>query len=139
MRFMPTVKRDEDFDLFDDVFNAPFFGREALMKTDITEKDGKYQLEMDLPGYKKEDIKLSLYNGNLTIEANHNESSEEKDTKGNVVRQERFTGSCTRTFYVGENAKESDVSASFKDGVLKIEVPSENDKIEAEKKLIRIE
>jgi len=139
MRFMPTVKRDEDFDLFDDVFNAPFFGREALMKTDITEKDGKYQLEMDLPGYKKEDIKLSLYNGNLTIEANHNESNEEKDTKGNVVRQERFTGSCTRTFYVGENAKESDVSASFKDGVLKIEVPSENDKIEAEKKLIRIE
>lgn len=139
MRFMPTVKRDEDFDLFDDVFNAPFFGREALMKTDITEKDGKYQLEMDLPGYKKEDIKLSLYNGNLTIEANHNESNEEKDTKGNVVRQERFTGSCTRTFYVGENAKESDVCASFKDGVLKIEVPSENDKIEAEKKLIRIE
>ena len=139
MRFMPTVKRDEDFDLFDDVFNAPFFGREALMKTHITEKDGKYQLEMDLPGYKKEDIKLSLYNGNLTIEANHNESNEEKDTKGNVVRQERFTGSCTRTFYVGENAKESDVSASFKDGVLKIEVPSENDKIEAEKKLIRIE
>ena len=113
MRFMPTVRRDEDFDLFDDVFNAPFFGREALMKTDITEKDGKYQLEMDLPGYKKEDVKISLYNGNLTIEANHNESNEEKDTKGNVVRQERFTGSCTRTFYVGENAKESDVHGYY--------------------------
>ena len=139
MRFMPTLRRDGDFDLFDDVFNAPFFGREALMKTDITEKDGKYQLEMDLPGYKKEDVKISLYDGNLTIEANHNSSNEEKDDKGNVVRQERFSGSCTRTFYVGTEAKESDIHASFKDGVLKIEVPSENDKIESEKKLISIE
>jgi HSP20 family molecular chaperone IbpA len=136
---MPALRRDEDFDLFDDVFNAPFFGREALMKTDITEKDGKYHLEMDLPGYKKEDVKVSLYNGDLTIEANHNTSNDEKDSKGNVVRQERYTGSCTRTFYVGENAKESDVHASFKDGVLKIEVPSDHEKLASEKKLISIE
>jgi HSP20 family molecular chaperone IbpA len=139
MRFMPALRRDEDFDLFDDVFNAPFFGREALMKTDITEKDGKYHLEMDLPGYQKEDVKVSLYNGDLTIEANHSTSNDEKDSKGNVVRQERYTGSCSRTFYVGENAKESDVHASFKDGVLKIEVPSDHEKNASEKKLISIE
>jgi HSP20 family protein len=77
-------------------------------------------MEMDLPGYKKEDVKISLYNGNLTIEANHSGSSEEKDSKGNVVRQERFTGSCTRAFYVGERRQGiRHVHASFKDGVLK--------------------
>lgn len=139
MRFMPTLRRDEDYDLFDDVFNAPFFGKEALMKTDITEKDGKYHLAMELPGYNKEDVKISLYNGDLTIEASRNSTNDEKDAKGNVVRQERYTGSCTRTFYVGEDVKETDIHAGFKDGILEIEVPSDHEQIASTKKMISIE
>ncbi len=138
MKFMPAFRRDDDLDLFDDVFSAPFFDKEGLMKTDITEKDGRYNLAMDLPGFRKEDVKVSLYDGTLTIEASRNNNSEEKDRKGNVIRQERYSGSCSRSFYVGKNVKESDIHASFHDGVLKIDLPSENEKSAEEKKEISI-
>lgn len=139
MRFMPTLKNDDDLDLFDDVFSAPFFNREMLMKTDITEKDGKYDLSVELPGYKKEDVKISLYKGNLTIEASHNTSNDEKDEKGKVVRQERYSGSCSRTFYVGDSVKEDDVHASFNDGVLHISIPTETKQEKENTKFIGIE
>jgi HSP20 family molecular chaperone IbpA len=94
------------------------------MRTDISEKDGNYLLNVALPGYKKEDIKLSLKNGNLIIEAGRNETNEEKDAKGNIIRQERYSGSASRSFYVGENIKEEDIKASFENGELHLTVPN---------------
>ena len=136
MRYVPV--RNNAFDLFDDVFGVPSFSGQPLMKTDIHEKDGKYVMEMDLPGYKKEDIKVSLHNGNLTITAERNNSSEEKDDQGRILRQERYSGSCTRTFYVGTAIKDTDVHASFNDGTLTVEVPTEEKKEAEEKKFISI-
>lgn len=114
---------NDDFDLFDDVFGVPMFGREPLMRTDVEEKDNGYVMKMDLPGYKKEDIHISLQNGNLSIETERKESNEEKNSKGTVLREERFTGKCSRTFYVGKNVKDTDIRASFNDGTLTVTVP----------------
>ena len=114
---------NDDFDLFDDVFGVPMFGREPLMRTDVEEKDNGYVMKMDLPGYKKEDIHISLQNENLSIEAERKESNEEKNSKGAVLREERFTGKCSRTFYVGKNVKDTDIRASFNDGTLTVTVP----------------
>ena len=90
------------------------------MKTDITEKDGNYTLDMELPGCKKEDIHLELNDGYLNVSASHNTSKDEKDDKGNVIRQERYSGTFSRSFYVGENVKEEDIKASYENGELKI-------------------
>ena len=128
MLFMPSMK--DEFDLFDDVFNTPMFGMEPVMKTDVTEKDGKYVMETDLPGFTKEDIKVSLNNGTLTVSAQHNASNDEKDKSGRVIRQERYTGSYARTFYVGDAVKEEDIKASYKDGKLTLEIPHEEEKKE---------
>ena len=118
---------NDDFDLFDDVFGIPMFGNEPLMRTDVSEKDGQYVMKMDLPGYDKKDIRIALLKGNLTITAEHQENGEEKDSKGTVLRQERFSGKCSRTFYVGKNIEYSDVKASFKDGTLTVTVPEKKD------------
>lgn len=128
MLFMPSMK--DEFDLFDDVFNTPMFGMEPVMKTDVTEKDGKYVMETDLPGFTKEDIKVSLNNGTLTVSAQHNASNDEKDKSGRVIRQERYTGSYARSFYVGDAVKEEDIKASYKDGKLTLEIPHEEEKKE---------
>ena len=102
MRFVPA--RNDMFDgFFDDVF--PAFSSNTLMRTDVREKDGNYMLDIDLPGNKKEDIKISLYNGNLTISAEKNESREEKDEKGSVIRKERYTGSCSRQIILYDQAR----------------------------------
>ncbi|MBP3891055.1 MAG: Hsp20/alpha crystallin family protein [Solobacterium sp.] len=141
MKYVPEKRNRLFDDMFDDMFRGPSFGlpmTNNLMKTDIRTKDGNYLLDIDLPGYKKEDITISLYNGNLTVSASHNDSQEEKDAKGNIVRQERYSGSCSRTFYVGEGIKETDVKASYENGILTLEVPSEQKKEEAEKKYIDI-
>ena len=93
--------------LFDDMWNDPFFTRSyersssQVMRTDIHEKDGNYVVEMELPGYAKEDIKADLKDGYLTITAHKNETKEEKDAKGNCIHKERYTGTCNRSFYVG--------------------------------------
>ena len=140
MKFMPAFRRDDDLDLFDDVFSAPFFDKEGLMKTDITEKDGRYNLAMDLPGFRKEDVKVSLYDGTLTIEASRNNNSEEKDRKGNVIRQERYAGSLRRSFYVGEEITEEDIKAKLAHGVLTLHIPKKEEKPKLpEKKTIAIE
>jgi HSP20 family molecular chaperone IbpA len=127
--FLPERRRAYDLfdDIFDDAFTAPFFTSNRnndIMRTDISEKDGNYLLNVALPGYKKEDIKLSLKNGNLIIEAGRNETNEEKDAKGNIIRQERYSGSASRSFYVGENIKEEDIKASFENGELHLTVPN---------------
>ena len=112
-----------DFDLFDDVFGVPMFSSDRIMRTDVEESDDHYTLKMDLPGYQKEDVTVSLNRGNLTISAKRNTSKDEKDDRGNILRQERFTGNCSRTFSVGTDVKDTDIHASFKDGILTVTVP----------------
>ena len=136
MRYLANKNSNVLDDLWDNVFTG--FNTNRLMKTDVHEKDGKYIMDIDLPGYKKDDVKISLYNGNLTISAEKNESNEEKDAKGNLIRQERYSGSCSRSFYVGDSIRDNDNQASFKDGILTITVPTEEHKEETEKKYIDI-
>ena len=136
MRYLANKNSNVLDDLWDNVFTG--FNTNRLMKTDVHEKDGKYIMDIDLPGYKKDDVKISLYNGNLTISAEKNESNEEKDAKGNLIRQERYSGSCSRSFYGGDSIRDNDIQASFKDGILTITVPTEEHKEETEKKYIDI-
>lgn len=119
-----------DFDLFDDVFGVPMFSSDRIMRTDVEESEDHYTLKMDLPGYQKEDVSISLNRGNLTISAKRNTSKDEKDDKGNILRQERFTGNCSRTFSIGKDVKDTDIHASFKDGILTITVPKQQQKEE---------
>ena len=131
--------------LFDDMWNDPFFTRSyersssQVMRTDIHEKDGNYVVEMELPGYAKEDIKADLKDGYLTITAHKNETKEEKDAKGNCIHKERYTGTCNRSFYVGEELTQEDIKAAFTDCVLKLQFPKEVKKQEEQPKLITIE
>ena len=138
MKYSLTRNNDLFEDMFDNMFRAPVFGGQSLMKTDVREKDGKYILDIEIPGYKKEDVKISLYNGNLTVTAEKHSNNEEKDAEGRILRQERYNGTCSRSFYVGEGIKDSDVHASFENGILKIELPTEQKKEEQEKKFIEI-
>ena len=120
--------------LFDEMFNDPFFNRpfentsSQIMKTDIHEKDGNYLIEMELPGYAKEDINADLKNGYLSISASRDNEEEEKDDKGNCIRRERYTGSCHRTFYVGNAITKDDIKANFNNGILTLVVPKETPK-----------
>ena len=139
MKFFPRTTSLFD-DMFDDMFTSPFFTNRSdmAMKTDITEKDGSYMLDMELPGCKKEDIHLELNDGYLNVSASHNTSKDEKDDKGNVIRQERYSGTFSRSFYVGENVREEDIKASYDNGELKITFPKAQEKL-PEKKTIMIE
>lgn len=127
------------------MFKDPFFTRPfensstQIMKTDIHDKDGNYMIEMELPGYAKEDIRADLKDGYLTITASKNETKEEKDAKGNCIRKERYTGTCNRSFYVGEQVTQDDIRAAFKDGILSLQVPKDMPKVEDTPKLITIE
>lgn len=143
--------------LFDDFFNDfPFYedkdmknvekklyGKKAnrIMKTDIKEKEDGYEIEMDLPGFTKEEIKASLENGYLTISAAKGLDKDEKEKdSGHYIRKERYTGACERSFYVGDALKEEDIKGEFKHGILKLFVPKKEAKPEVEnKKYIAIE
>lgn len=109
---------------FDDM-EKKLYGRKAsrVMKTDVREKDDAYEVIVDLPGFKKEDIEVELENGYLTINATKGVDKEENDKKGKLIRQERYSGSMTRSFYVGDRVQKEDVSASYKHGVLTLTVP----------------
>ena len=96
------------------------------------------RLDVDLPGFKKDEVKISLQNGNLIISAEHKESQEEKDAKGNILRKERYVGSMSRSWYVGEGLQTSDVHAGFHDGVLTIELPGKEKRADKEEKEITI-
>lgn len=133
------------FNLIDDMFNDPFFTTSydrtstQIMKTDIHEKDRNYMIAMELPGYAKEDIKADLKDGYLTITAHKNETKEEKDAKGKCIHKERYTGTCNRSFYVGDEISQEDIKAAFKDGVLHLTFPKEVQRQEEQPKLITIE
>lgn len=104
----------------------PLYGRHAknIMKTDVTEKNGNYEIAVDLPGFKKDEVSLTLEDGYLTIQTNKSLEKDEKDKKGHVLRQERYAGNMARSFYVGDEVKETDVHAKFEDGVLRIAIPA---------------
>ena len=128
---MMIPRRNNDFDLFGDMFRDPFFtdDESKIMKTDIKEKKDKYIIDIDLPGYEKENIKMSVEDGYLTVNATVNSNKEEKE-EGKFVRKERYMGSCSRSFYVGEAVESEDIKASFKNGTLKIELPTKDEKKE---------
>ena len=139
---MMIPRRKNEFDLFDEMFNDPFFtrGENKLMKTDIKEKGDKYLLEVDLPGYEKENIKIEIDDGYLTVHASMNKNVDESDKDSKYVHKERYVGECSRSFYVGEDIDQEDIKASFKNGTLKIEVPKKDQKkLEDNKKYIDIE
>lgn len=139
---MMLVPRRNDFDLWDDFFNDPFFSSRKemkLMKTDIREKDDKYLLDIDLPGYSKEDIKISVENGYLTVSAKKEESKEENE-KGSYIKKERYSGECQRSFYIGDDIEAEDVKASFKNGILTLDIPKKEDQEKLpEKKYVEID
>ena len=123
-------------DVFDDMF--PFAGNYTtanydLMKTDVKDAGDHYELEMEMPGVEKENIKAELKDGYLTISADRSDTPEEQQAKGKYLRRERFVGTCKRSFFVGEDIRQEDIRATFKDGVLILAVPKEAPKKEEEK------
>ena len=150
---MPSIFGEN---LFDDVFGFPFYDDKAnreiqkklyghhaanLMKTDIKEKKDGYELEIDLPGFKKDEVKAELKDGYLTVSAVKGLDKDEQDKEtGKYIRRERYAGSCQRSYYVGDDVTEEDIKGEFKHGILKLFVPKKEAKKEVEeKKYISIE
>ena len=128
-------------DFFDDVLRTPVATERPVhvMKTDIKDQGDHYLLEIELPGYKKEDLSVELHEGNLTIRASKESATEEKDEKKNYIRRERHSGSCQRTFYVGKKLQQENIKAAYTDGVLVLTVPKESAIPDPEKQYISIE
>ena len=139
---MPSIFGES---LLDDFFDFPFensyrSGRSQLMRTDIKDTDQGYEVTMNLPGVKKEDVKAELKDGYLTISASSNNSRDEKDDNGRYIRRERYSGSCSRSFYVGDEVTEADIKAKFENGTLTMMIPKKEAKPAVEnKKYIAIE
>lgn len=143
---MYLTKRDPMFNIFNEMFRSPFIsgssdtaGTTKLMKTDIKETDTGYTLEVDLPGFSKDNIQAELKDGYLTITAEKSENREEKNAEGKYLRRERFQGTCKRSFYVGEYLHEEDITAQFTDGVLNLSFPKEREPEPQQPKLITIQ
>ena len=142
---MPTRRNrnsllDPMFDPFDAFFGAPFVpdtpkASSSLMRTDIKEHEGGFELTIDLPGFKKDDVQAELKDGYLTVNAEtHSESEDKDEKKGTWVRKERFSGKCSRTFYVGDDVEESDIKARFENGTLVVDVPKKQEQPKLEEK-----
>jgi HSP20 family molecular chaperone IbpA len=112
----------------------------GLMQTDVKEHENAYEITMNLPGFKKEDVKGEIKDGYLTITASTNTNNDEKDKEGKFIRRERYSGTCSRSFYVGEDVTQDEIKAKFVDGVLKVAIPKKESKPQVEKsKFISIE
>ena len=150
MAMFPALMNDT---MFSDLFDDPFFegwrnmDRAAacdpnmsagMMSTDVRETDKGYMVDIDMPGFKKDEISLDIKDGYLTIAAQKGVDKDEQDKKGRVLRQERYAGACSRSFYVG-NVKPEDVKAKYEDGVLSVIVPKEDVKKLASSTAIAIE
>ncbi len=147
---MPSIFGEN---LFDDFMNDfpfekhffgernPLYGKHAknIMKTDVRETDNSYELDIDLPGFKKEDINVQLDNGYLTIAASKSLEKEDEHEKSHYIRQERYSGSMSRSFYVGNDVKQEEIHAKYEDGILKLAVPKKAAKAIETNKYIQIE
>lgn len=133
---MPSIFGENLFDdFFDDDFSMfpaltgrnPLYGKHAknLMKTDVRETENTYELDIDLPGFKKDEISIDLKDGYLSISAAKGLDRDQEGKKGKYIRQERYAGACSRSFFVGEGVEPKDVSAKFEDGILKISLPKQ--------------
>ena len=146
---MPSIFGENLFDDWMDFpFEREFFGgrnplygkrEKNLMKTDVRETEGTYELDIDLPGFKKENVQAELKDGYLTISASKGLDKDEKDKEGLYIRQERYSGTCQRCFYVGEAVTQEEIHAKFEDGILKLSIPKKDAKAVEEKKYIAIE
>ena len=134
---------DDWFDFDRDLWGKknPLYGKNAknIMKTDIREHDTGYELDIDLPGFKKDEINVELENGYLTISAAKGLDKDEQDKKGKYIRKERYAGAMQRSFYVGDAVTEEDIKAKFEDGILKLSIPKKDAKAVETKKSIAIE
>ena len=135
-------------DLLDGIFKYPYDVKTKAeahpltgrMITDVKEYDDKYQLDMELPGFTKEDVKVELSNGYLIVSAERNENNDEKDAEGKFIRKERYYGKMSRRFYVGKDLKKEDIKAKFDNGMLMLDVPKTPEKpAELESDIIDIE
>ena len=138
--------------MFDDFFSDPFgmmvpqtrdtlYGKHAknLMKTDIRETEDSYELDVDLPGFKKDEVSIDLKDGYLTISAAKGLDKDEEDKKGKYIRQERYAGACSRSFYVGKGVEPEEIGAKFENGILEISVPKETKKPEVKSTSVSIQ
>ena len=136
---LPSIFGENLFDdFFDDDFmrfpvwggRNPLYGKHAknLMKTDVRETEDSYELDVDLPGFKKDEVNVELKNGYLTIQAAKGLDKDETDKKGKYIRQERYAGSCSRSFYVGEDVEAGEVAARFENGILQLSIPKKERK-----------
>ncbi|MCR5330612.1 MAG: Hsp20/alpha crystallin family protein [Lachnospiraceae bacterium] len=143
---LPSIFGENLFDDWMDLgdfgdIDRKLYGKHAshVMKTDVKEHDDAYEVDIDLPGFKKDEIEIRLENGYLSVSASKGLDKDEKNKKGKVIRQERYSGSMQRSFYVGDNVTQEDVKAKFEDGVLKLTVPKKEAKKLPDSKLISIE
>ena len=138
--------------MFDDFFSDPvgtmvpqtrdaLYGKHAknLMKTDIRETEDSYELDVDLPGFKKDEVSIDLKDGYLTISAAKGLDKDEEDKKGKYIRQERYAGACSRSFYVGKGVEPEEIGAKFENGILEISVPKETKKPEVKSTSVSIQ
>lgn len=146
---LPTIFGENLFDDFmNDAFERNFFGgrnplygkhSKNLMKTDVKETETGYELDIDLPGFKKDEISAHLEDGYLTVSAAKGVDKDEKDNEGRYIRRERYSGSMTRSFYVGNAVTEEDIKAKYEDGILSLSIPKKDPKAVEAKKYIAIE
>lgn len=144
---MPSIFGENLFDDFMDDFAFPnvdkvLYGKHAsnLMKTDVKETDSGYEVDIDLPGFKKDEIQMQLENGYLTVSASKGLNKDEKNEDGRYVRRERYAGSVSRSFYVGENVTEKDIHPKYENGILSFKMPKDDKKaVEEKKQYIAIE
>ena len=143
---MPSIFGENLFD--DDWMNFSFpdvdkalYGKHAqnVMKTDVRETEGGYEVDIDLPGFKKDEINAQLENGYLTISASKGLDKEEKNKEGKYIRRERYAGAMSRCLYVGDDMKQEDIKAKYEDGTLKLSIPKKDEKAVESKKYISIE
>lgn len=136
---MPSIFGENLFDDFFDDFARPLKRRNAnanaipaVMRTDVKEFENGFRIDIDLPGYKKDDVQAELKDGYLTVSASTKAANEEQTENGKYIRRERYCGSCSRSFYVGDDITQEDIKAKFEDGILKVTIPKKEAKPEVE-------
>ena len=140
--YMPSIFGES---LFDNMFpfdeKNPLYGKHArnMMKTDVRETEKTYELDIDLPGFKKDEIQIELKDGYLTVSAEKGLDKDEEDKKGKYIRKERYAGALSRTFYLGEEIREEEIKAKFENGILSVSIPKEEEKKVGGPKHISIE